>query len=103
MAKDKPSLNTVNFTAAQLMEFDACTRCGECVKYCPTYDARDKSQDIEPRDKIQRWKDYMNKSYGLKARLFGPEKIPPRRSRSSRMTFTTAQPAECVEQCALPV
>ena len=76
MAKEKPSINTVNFTAAQLMEFDACTRCGECVKYCPTYDARDKNQDIEPRDKIQKWKDFMNKSYGLKARLFGPEKIP---------------------------
>ena len=77
MAKEKPSLNTVNFTAAQLMEFDACTRCGECVKYCPTYDAREKNQDIEPRDKILRWRSFMNKCYGLKARLFGPEKIPP--------------------------
>ncbi|MBE0522175.1 MAG: (Fe-S)-binding protein [Candidatus Methanoperedenaceae archaeon] len=76
MVKKQPSINTVNFSAKQLMEFDACTRCGECVKYCPTYDGRDKNQDIEPRDKLLRWKKFMNKSFGLKAAIFGPEKIP---------------------------
>ncbi|MBU4492144.1 MAG: (Fe-S)-binding protein [Euryarchaeota archaeon] len=76
MAKDKPSISTVNFSAVQLMGFDACTRCGECVKYCPSYDARDKNRDIEPRDKILRWRDFMNRSYGLRARIFGPKKIP---------------------------
>lgn len=76
MAKKQASINAVNFTPKQLMEFDACTRCGECVKYCPTYDAKDQDQDIEPRDKIQRWKKFMSKSYGLKAAILGPEEIP---------------------------
>jgi len=76
MSDKKPSINTVDLSVKQLMEIDACTRCGECVKYCPTFDARDHNQDIEPRDKILRWRKFMNKSFGLKARIFGPEKIP---------------------------
>ena len=76
MTKNKPAISLENFTPTQLMEFDACTRCGECVKYCPTYDARDKDRAIEPRDKILRWRDFINKSYGWRARLFGPANIP---------------------------
>lgn len=29
--KGEPSINTNNLTAVQLMELDACVRCGECV------------------------------------------------------------------------
>jgi heterodisulfide reductase subunit D len=74
--KKNPSITTLNFSPTQLMEFDACTRCGECVKSCPTYAARNKDRSIEPRDKVIRWKDFMNKSYGFWARIFGPKKIP---------------------------
>ena len=77
MAKNKPAISLENFTPTQLMEFDACTRCGECVKYCPTYNGRNKDQAIEPRDKILRWREYVTKSYGWKAKLFGPAAIPP--------------------------
>lgn len=74
--KKSPSITALNFSPTQLMEFDACTRCGECVKYCPTYAARNRDRSIEPRDKVIRWKDFMNKSYGFWARIFGPKKIP---------------------------
>ena len=76
MAKRTPSIDTKNLTAVQLMELDSCTRCGECVKWCPTYAASGQKPGLAPRDKILRWKQYMNKSYGLKAKLFGPEEIP---------------------------
>lgn len=75
MAKKSPSINTNNLTAVQLMELDACTRCGECVDWCPTYDAGDKAPGLAPRDKIKRWKGYMGKSHGLMAKLFGPKEI----------------------------
>jgi len=74
--KGEPSINVNNFTAVQLMELDACVRCGECVEWCPTYDAAGKPAGLAPRDKILRWSKYMNKSYGLRARLFGPKAIP---------------------------
>jgi heterodisulfide reductase subunit D len=76
MAKREPAVTTVNFTPALLMQFDSCTRCGECVKWCPTYAGRDDDQAIEPRDKIQRWKKMLNDSYGLRAKIFGPREIP---------------------------
>lgn len=76
MAKGTPSITTNNMTAVQLMELDACTRCGECVNWCPTYDASGQEPGLAPRDKILRWRQFMNKSYGLKARLFGPKEIP---------------------------
>ncbi|MHC1576925.1 MAG: (Fe-S)-binding protein [Methanosarcinaceae archaeon] len=76
MARNEPSINTNNLTAVQLMELDSCTRCGECVEWCPTYDASNKDPGLAPRDKILRWRQYMNKSYGLRARLFGPRAIP---------------------------
>ncbi len=75
MAKREPSINTENFTAVQLMEIDSCSRCGECVDWCPTYDASEKDPGLAPRDKILRWRDYINKSYGLRAKLFGPKEI----------------------------
>ncbi len=76
MAKKTPSIDTKNLTAVQLMELDSCTRCGECVKWCPTYAASGQKPGLAPRDKILRWKQYMDKSYGLKAKLFGPKEIP---------------------------
>ncbi len=77
MTKNKPAISLENFTPTQLMEYDACTRCGECVKYCPTYEGRNKDQNIEPRDKILRWREFVTRSYGWKAKLFGPAAIPP--------------------------
>ena len=76
MAKTTPSINTNNLTAVQLMELDGCTRCGECLNWCPTYDAQDKPLGLAPRDKIKRWKTYMDRSYGLRAKLFGPRSVP---------------------------
>ncbi|RXA20516.1 (Fe-S)-binding protein [Methanosarcina sp. MSH10X1] len=76
MAKREPSISTKNLTAVQLMELDSCVRCGECVKWCPTYAASGEKPGLAPRDKILRWRQYMNKSYGLKAKLFGPQEIP---------------------------
>ncbi|RXG34212.1 (Fe-S)-binding protein [Methanohalophilus sp. WG1-DM] len=76
MVRDNPSITTENLTAVQLMEIDSCTRCGECVQWCPTYDASGKKPGLAPRDKILRWQEYMKKSYGLRARLFGPKQVP---------------------------
>ena len=35
----------------QLIELDACTRCGECLSWCPVYD-QDAKEDIIPRRKV---------------------------------------------------
>ena len=46
-----PKLDLSHFSFRQLMELDACTRCGECVKWCPTF-AEVERDEITPLDKI---------------------------------------------------
>ena len=50
MSKNEPVISLENFKSTQLMEYDACTRFGECVKYRPTYGGRNKDPAIESRD-----------------------------------------------------
>jgi heterodisulfide reductase subunit D len=60
-----------NLSKRQLIELDACTRCGYCVEWCPVVTA---SEDYinTPMDKIQKYKNFIQSLYGLKARLLGP-------------------------------
>lgn len=67
-------LNLSHYTFRQLMELDACTRCGNCVTWCPTY-AEKGDDNITPRGKIDRLKRLARSQYGLRARLFGPRQI----------------------------
>lgn len=60
-----------HYSFKQLMELDACTRCGECVKWCPTY--AEKSEDpLQPAEKILSMRSFIAAQYGLRAKLFGP-------------------------------
>jgi len=38
----------------RFIELDACTRCGECLSWCPVYDQEDRENrgDLTPRRKI---------------------------------------------------
>ncbi|HID28297.1 MAG TPA: (Fe-S)-binding protein [Methanosarcinales archaeon] len=91
MARETPSITTDYLTPTQLLEIDACTRCGECLNWCPVYNVVDrgmytfapKDKEITPKTKyeftplkkIKTLRDFMNQSYGLRAKLFGPKKI----------------------------
>ncbi|MCX7683591.1 MAG: (Fe-S)-binding protein [Anaerolineae bacterium] len=69
------TLDTRRFTFMQLMELDACTRCGECIKWCPTFAEKPERDAITPLRKIEAVRRFLNRQYGLWARLFGPR--PP--------------------------
>ncbi|MCS3922958.1 (Fe-S)-binding protein [Methanosalsum natronophilum] len=75
MTKEQPSVNTQNLTAVQLMELDACTRCGQCDEWCPTYEGSGYEPGISPRFKVRRWKEYIDRSFGFRAQLFGPKEF----------------------------
>ncbi len=64
-------LDLRRFTFMQLMELDACTRCGECIKWCPTYAEKAKLETITPLNKIEAVRGFVNQQYGLRARIFG--------------------------------
>jgi heterodisulfide reductase subunit D len=67
---------TEGLTPVQLMELDACTQCGECLKYCPVQDVTG-DVSISPPEKVRVFKEFIKATDGLKGRLFGKE-IDPR-------------------------
>src|SRR4030042_1243834 len=69
-----PLMKLSAFSPKQLIEIDACTRCGECLKYCPVYEQRGE-EEIDPRGKIQTLKAFIRSQYGVWARIFGPKKL----------------------------
>jgi Fe-S oxidoreductase len=59
------------FTLRQMMEMEACTRCGECIAACPTF-TEAQSEEIHPLQKITRIKSFWKADHlGVLARLFG--------------------------------
>ena len=45
-------IRVYNLSARQLLELDTCTRCSECVQWCPVY-AQDEKEEITPRAKAK--------------------------------------------------
>jgi len=61
-----------HFGFRQLLELDACTRCGECVKWCPTFTEKQELDEITPLRKIERVRSYLRaQALGPLGRLFG--------------------------------
>ena len=48
----------------QLIELDACTRCGECSNWCPVYD-QDRRETINPRGRAASIKDIIKRQHGV--------------------------------------
>lgn len=68
-------LDLKRFTFMQLMELDACTRCGECIKWCPTFAEKQELDAITPLRKIEAVRRFIKQQYGLRARIFGPRPL----------------------------
>ncbi len=69
-----PTINVDNLSVRQLMELDACTRCGECSLWCPAYE-QDKKEGITPRGRAKAFKDIVKAQHGLWAKLFGRSRV----------------------------
>lgn len=60
-----------HFTLRQVLEMEACTRCGECTTWCPTYTAT-QDEAITPLSKIGHFRAFWKAQYARwLARLFG--------------------------------
>ncbi|NWF92443.1 MAG: (Fe-S)-binding protein [Syntrophaceae bacterium] len=87
----------------QLIEIDACTRCGECLKSCPVY-AQKGQEEIDPRGKIQAFKAFIRSQYGLWARVFGPKKLDEEKlKRFSEMVYRCTLCGECGVSCPVSI
>jgi heterodisulfide reductase subunit D len=92
-----------NLSPKQLVEIDACTRCGECLNYCPVYAERGE-EDIDPRGKIQVFKSFIRSQYGLWARIFGPKRLDEEKLKKfSEMVYRCTLCGECSVSCPVSI
>ena len=57
-----------NLDIKRLIQLEGCTRCGECLNWCPVYD-QDSREVILPRKKIQAFLRIVKSQHGLLAKI----------------------------------
>jgi len=60
-------------TKKELIELDACTRCNECIQWCPVQDVTN-DPSMSPPARIQEYRAFIEKTHTLKGKLFPSKK-----------------------------
>ena len=71
---EKPFDFMEGLTKKELIELDACTRCNECLAWCPVQDVTD-DPNISPPARIHAYKGFIETTHTLKGRLFSSKKV----------------------------
>lgn len=61
----------------QLLELDACTQCGECLKSCPVQDVTG-NPAVSPPEKIRMFREFIKATDGLRSMFFGAGAVDPK-------------------------
>lgn len=86
-----------------LIELDACTRCSECLKWCPVQEVTG-NRRISPPEKIRMYREFINNTEGLKARLFGPGEVNKKLLEEfSKAVFECTTCGACGEYCEVGI
>lgn len=94
---------TGGLTAKQLVELDACTQCGECLKKCPVQDVTGNAA-ISPPEKIRMFREFIKSTSGLKSMLFGPAEVDRKLLEEfTRAVFECTTCGACGEACTVGI
>lgn len=87
----------------QLIELDACTRCGECLRHCPVQDVTG-NPAISPPEKIRIFREFIKATEGIKAKLFGPADIDRKLlEHFTRAVYECTTCGACSEACTVGI
>ena len=87
----------------QLIELDACTQCGECLKSCPVQEVTGNPM-ISPPEKIRLFKEFIRATDGLKARLFNPSDVDRKLLEDfTKAVFECTTCGACGESCTVGI
>lgn len=103
MEKVKHVSLSEGFTKLQLISLDACTRCYECLNWCPVYDVTEDESMTTP-EKIRVFGNMVHAEGGLKAKLLGPPHIDPEAlEKLSVALYTCTTCGVCGEVCPVGI
>ncbi len=72
MEENSPKkIDISNLNWQQVLEIDACTRCGECVKWCPVY-VFDQREEITPRAKLLKFREILRAQNSILKKFIKP-------------------------------
>lgn len=94
MIKQYTELPLERLSAKQLMSLDACTRCGECQRWCPVYTLEGR-EDVTPRAKIRYLKDVLKGQQPKFLRLFNRRPQTSVMEKFSKVLYDCS----CCNQC----
>jgi len=98
-----PVTENFDFTSGlakrQLIELDACTRCGACLTQCPVQDVTGDTS-ISPPDKIALFRSMIQRTQGFQAKFMGPANISEDELKHlSRALWECTTCGRCGEMC----
>lgn len=92
-----------NLTKLQLISLDACTRCYECLKYCPVLDQTDEPDWSTP-EKLRIYGDLVRAQEGIGARIFGKPRLDDQKlARLTEALYTCTTCGVCGEVCPVGI
>jgi len=87
----------------QLMELEACTQCGECLRFCPVQEVTGNTA-ISPPEKIRVFKEFIKATEGLGARLFSPSDIDKKLLEDfTKAVFECTTCGACSQNCTVGI
>lgn len=90
-------------SALQLMELDACTQCGECLKNCPVQEVTG-DRSISPPAKIRAFRNFIKKTGGLKSLIMGTSDVDSGLLEDfTRAVFECTTCGACGEVCTMGI
>ncbi len=92
-----------SLTRKELMELDACTRCGECLKNCPVQEVTG-DVSISPPEKIRKFRKFLEATDTLRAKLLGPSEIDRQMLKDfARAVFECTTCGACGDACPVGI
>ncbi len=94
---------TEGLTPDQIIEIDACTQCGECLKHCPVQDVTG-NPAVSPPEKIRMFREFIRSTEGLRAMLFGPREADRRvLEEFTKAVYECTTCGACGESCPVGI
>lgn len=106
MAKDRATHRKQSFTKElsrqQVLEIDACTQCGECLRHCPVQEVSG-NLSISPPEKIRMFREFIKATEGVKSRLFGRDIDQQLLEDFTRAVFECTTCGSCSQNCPVGI